>query len=130
LWGAAVVWGSPGESASPRDVPVVAAAGPAVNAVVAAVGLIAGLFALGDVRIFFGLRVAVNLLFFAVNARPLRARSKTGQLRIGTDGAIVVRALQAARLGPGLVDLLSPAGAPSTLTAGSATCAEDPFRAL
>ena len=99
LWGAAVVWGSAGEWASPRDVAGVAAAGPAVNAGLAAVALIAALFTRGDVRVFFAVQVAVNLLFLAVNSVPLRARSKVGQQRIGTDGAIVVRALQASWLG-------------------------------
>jgi len=80
------------------------------------------------VRVLFAVQVAVNLLFFAVNAVPLRARSKIQQ-RIGTDGAIVVRALQAARLGPGQVDMLAPAGPQATPTAGAATCVADPLRA-
>jgi Zn-dependent protease len=58
LWGAAVVWGAAGESASPRDVAVVAAAGPVVNAGLAADGLITALSTRGDVRVFFAVQVA------------------------------------------------------------------------
>src|ERR1039457_3172993 len=44
------------------------------------------LFAHGPVRMFFAVHVALNILLFAVNAVPLRARSKVGQQRIGPMG--------------------------------------------
>ncbi|MDQ1394270.1 MAG: hypothetical protein QOF30_3247 [Acidimicrobiaceae bacterium] len=121
LGGAAVVWGAAGEVITPRDLALVAAAGPLTNLGLAGGSLLAAEVTQGGVRGFFVPLSLFNAVFFVSNALPVRARRKPGQRRIGTDGAIVARALHAARRGPSQVDMLSPAVPPlkgPTMSAG------------
>jgi hypothetical protein len=68
--------------------------------VIAGLTFIATLATHGGARAFFAAPCFLNTVFLVSNAAPVRARKKAGQRRIGTDGAIVARALLAARLGP------------------------------
>jgi hypothetical protein len=108
FWRASVVWGTPGEAITPRDLARIAAAGPLTNLVIAGLTFIAAVATHGNVRAFFAVQSLLNCVTFATNAAPIRARKKPGQRRIGTDGAIVVRAARAARLGPKHIDMLAP----------------------